>query len=396
MAQFLHRNKPTANKQAKQGKHPRLAVHSSWQTEQLITDANDYFALLSRDINLAKQSIDLNFYIVRLDFLGKKIIRALKHACQRGVEVRLLMDGVGSAEDAEKIATQLNKFGAQVQIFRPMPFAPKLFRWSSEQGSGLQKLLHFLMNINQRNHYKLAIIDKKIIWSGSFNISSDHLPILQGGKGWRDYGVRLTDERTDDIQHCFDALWSTANKRPMLSRWNRFRTNLSIPMRIFYNKLMLFRIRYAKQRIWISNAYFAPSHSVIRALIKARKNNVDVRIIIPSISDVALFPAISRAYYRKLLKNDICIYKYQHRVLHCKVMLIDQHCWIGSTNLNHRSFYHDLELDVDLEKEATIETIEHELLFDMSQSRLLDLTNYPRYSLAMLKAYFLRLFRYWL
>lgn len=396
MAQFARRNKRSLRRLVDDAQHPRLTVHSGWKTERLLTDASQYFALMLHDINQARQSIDFNFYIVHLDSLGSKIIDALIKASQRGVRVRLLMDGVGSSLHAGSIAQRMTHAGCEVQIFRPLPFSPKLYRWSGLQGSGMQQLMHFLMNINQRNHYKLGIIDSRIIWSGSFNISEDHLALELGGKGWRDYGVRLTDDNTDDIQLCFDMLWSNAARRPTLSRINRFRTNLSVPMRMFYNKLMLFRIRFAKKRIWISNAYFAPSRSVVRALIKARKNNVDVRLILPSISDVVLFPTISRSYYGKLLKNGIRIYKYSDRILHAKVMLIDEHCWIGSTNLNHRSFYHDLELDIALEKPETIKAVKQQLRIDMRQSQKLHYNEFSPYSWTMLKAHFLRIFRYWL
>jgi len=396
MAQFGKRNKRSLRSLVDNAQHPRLTVHSGWQTEQLLSDASQYFALMLHDISKAKSRIDFNFYIVRLDGLGSKIIDALIKASQRGVQVRLLMDGVGSSEHGGIIANRMAQAGCEVQIFRPLPFSPTLYRWSGLQGSGLQKLMHFLININQRNHYKLGIIDQHIIWSGSFNITGDHLAFEFGGKGWRDYGVRLTDDNTDDIQHCFDALWSNAARRPTLSRWNRFRTNLSVPMRMFYNKLMLFRIRFAKKRIWISNAYFAPSRSIVRALIQARKNKVDVRLILPSVSDVALFPTISRSYYHQLLKHDIRIYKYSQRILHAKVMLIDDHCWIGSTNLNHRSFYHDLELDITLEKPDTIKAVKQQLRIDMQQSHKLHYDDFSPYSWMMFKAHFLRIFRYWL
>lgn len=374
----------------------RLNVHESWQSEQVFTNASLYFSTMLVDIRRAQHSIDFNFYIVRYDQLGSQIINALVEAQQRGVKVRLIMDGIGSTDDAALIADTMTQAGCEVRVFSPLPFAPRLYRWSGVQGNFLQQLLHFLLNINQRNHYKLGIIDQHIVWSGSFNITQDHLSVALGGQGWHDYGVRLTDEVIDDVQHCFDAMWGDTEKRPMLSRWHRVKTNLSLPMRRYYNKLMLFRIRYAKKRIWISNAYFAPSHSVVRALIKASRNQVDVRLILPSTSDVALFPSISRAYYLPLLRNGVKIYKYTPSILHAKVMLIDQHCWIGSTNLNHRSFYHDLELDIILQKAETIEQLEQLLRQDMQASKLLNAHRYSRLSWKMMKAYFLRLFRYWL
>lgn len=387
-------NKPAKPNQG--NVHAHLMVARGWLTEQLLTDAKHYFDLLLNDLDQAQKSIDLNFYIVALDSLGRDIVDALLKARSRGVAVRLIMDGVGSADSAGFIAKTLTDAGCEVRIFRPLPFSPHLYRWSIMQGNTLQKLMHFLMNINQRNHYKLGIIDQSIVWSGSFNLTAAHLHSDYGGDNWRDYGVRLTDDDTADIEDCFEALWGSATRRPSLSRLHRFRTNLSVPMRSFYNKLLIFRIRYAKERIWICNAYFAPSRSVVNALIDARKKGVDVRLVLPSVSDVALFPAISRSFYPRLLRHDISLYEYPARVLHAKVMLIDEQCWVGSTNLNHRSFYHDLELDIALEKPETIDAVKAELALDMQQSKKLQLKDYPRYSLTMIKARILRVFRYWL
>ena len=378
---------------------PRLIPikeHTGWQSEQLFTDGDHFFAELLHDINAANHSIDMNFYIVELDQLGTRIIGALAAARQRGVRVRFLMDGVGSAYHARQIATLLSEADCEVRIFHPLPFTPWLFKWSIVQGNILQKLSFFLLNINQRNHYKLCIIDQQHIWSGSFNISARHLSTSQGGDNWRDYGVKLTDNHTEDIQCCFDTLWGSANQRPALSRLHKFRANLSIPMRKFHNRLMLYRIRHANQRIWICNAYFAPSKAAIKTLIQAGKNGVDVRLILPSRSDVLLFPAISQTYYRQLLKHGIKIHEYQPRLLHAKVMLLDDKCWIGSTNMNHRSFYHDMELDLVLDKPETIERISKELQKDMANAVQIDLEHLKHWSFRLFFARFLRLFRYWL
>ncbi|HEY9033024.1 MAG TPA: phospholipase D-like domain-containing protein [Pseudomonadales bacterium] len=373
-----------------------LIEHRDWLSEQLFTDGDAYFNSLLADIARAQQRIDMTFYIFELDHIGQRFADALIAARERGVSVRLLIDGIGSVFHGGRIARLLSRHGCEVRIFHPLPFSPALFRWSVVQGNLLQKILFLLLNINQRNHYKLCMIDQHIIWSGSFNISAHHLSHQLGGSDWRDYGVRLTDDNTDDIQSCFDTLWGNANSRPMLSRLQKFRANLSLPMRLFYNRLLLFRIRHATQRIWICSAYFAPSRSLIRALLKARKNGVDVRLILPSRSDVLLFPAISQTYYRQLLRHGIRIYEYGPRILHAKVMLLDQQCWIGSTNMNHRSFYHDMELDLILTLPDTIRAVTRQLEMDMQQARPIDPQHLDRLSLRLFFARILRIFRYWL
>lgn len=373
-----------------------LIEHSGWETEQLFANGDSYFRHLLDDINAATTSIDLTFYIFELDLLGQQLVDALIAARKRGVGVRVLLDGIGSMFHGGKIARLLNLSGCQVRIFHPLPFSPALFRWSVVQGNLLQKIFYLLLNINRRNHYKLAIIDRHIIWSGSFNISAHHLSIHRGGSGWHDYGVRLTDHHIDDIQSCFDKLWGDASGRPARSRLQRFRSNLSLPMRRFYNRLMLYRISHARERIWIVSAYFAPSRALIRALIRASKNNVDVRLILPAVSDILLFPAISQTYYHQLLKNGISVYEYRPHVLHAKVMLLDEQCWVGSTNMNHRSFYHDMEFDLILDKPATIKQLISCLKKDMEDATRISPDHLRRLSLKLFFARILRIFRYWL
>jgi cardiolipin synthase len=162
------------------------------------------------------------------------------------------------------------------------------------------------------------------------------------------------------------------------------------------NRLLVERIRTAKQRVWICSAYFSPSGAVLRAIKSARASNLDVRIIVAGRSDVPLFPLLSATYFADLLKLGISIYSYQAGVLHAKAMLVDNQCLIGSTNLNHRSFFHDLELDVVLSSQTSIERMRSLLEQDMENSLILSLDNVSKWGQFILFGWLLRIMRYWL
>ena len=113
----------------------------------------------------------------------------------------------------------------------------------------------------------------------------------------------------------------------------------------------------AKERIWIANAYFVPSRGVQRALMKAASRGVDVRILLTAESDVQFMPWIARTHYAALMRSGIRLFEYQPRILHSKVIYIDDFVIIGSSNLNHRSLLHDLELDVFAQELETVQRV---------------------------------------
>ena len=156
------------------------------------------------------------------------------------------------------------------------------------------------------------------------------------------------------------------------------------------------RIGNARQRLWICNAYFSPSGAVIRAIKKSRKRGVDVRLVVADRSDVMLFPMLSATYYADLLKAGISIFYYRAGMLHAKMMLIDQQCVVGSTNLNHRSFYHDLELDVVLSSPELIAKAQVLIEEDIRGSQISRLSDLSVISRGFGFGWLLRIIRYWL
>lgn len=320
-----------------------------WQEESLYNSAETFFSALLQNLSNAQVSIDLETYIFNYDSLGKQVVQALQQAQRRGVTVRVLMDGVGSYRSGSKAAEALEQSGIAVKIFHPLPWQIDHYaRAAQKRGDMLDKLLFFISRINQRDHRKLCIVDHQQLWSGSFNISQSHLSLEAGGEGWHDYGVSTSGSLVAEVGQHFDSLW---NRRKHLNNEGVFRYywhNYGLWSRRRKNQLLLRHIRKASQRIWIVSAYFAPSTSVVRALIAARKRGVEVKIIVPSHSDVGFFPFLTATYYADLLKAGIRLFEYQPGILHAKYLGVDDLHLIGSTNFNHRSFLHDLELDISL------------------------------------------------
>ena len=125
-------------------------------------------------------------------------------------------------------------------------------------------------------------------------------------------------------------------------------------LRFSANMSLLRRIARAERRIWITSAYFVPRTLVTLALKSAASRGVDVRVLVPQVSDVFFVPWLTRLYSVFLISFGVRFFEYVPSVLHAKSAIIDDWTFVGSSNFNHRSFIHDLELDVVLSRPESI------------------------------------------
>jgi cardiolipin synthase len=217
---------------------------------------------------------------------------------------------------------------------------------------------------------------------GSINVSKTHSAKYSGKNAWRDTAVRLEGVGTADLISAFHHTW---NRSQIVAKVRRLKIQFSFrrrdgdllsPVNLNYTARLrrISRIKFksmlreANVRIWISNAYLAPPSNIVRVLKNAAQRGVDVRVLVPSRSDVWFMPLIARAYYRPLLKAGVRVYEYKNRFLHAKSIVIDDEALIGTSNLNRRSFLHDLEVDVRLDHPKSIEKLSEQFLIDLSSS----------------------------
>ena len=131
--------------------------------ETIFFNGSNYFESLLHDLGQAQHSIDLEMYIFAQDTLGVRVIDALGKAAQRGVTVRVLVDGAGSPEWGGTIIEQLERSGVQTRVFHPFPW--RFWQWSRAKIKKpfVQKIIYLCLHINTRNHRKVCTIDNKII-----------------------------------------------------------------------------------------------------------------------------------------------------------------------------------------------------------------------------------------
>jgi len=378
-------------------------MQDSKPKECIYRQASPYFDNVLHAISNAQSQIDMETYIFEVDAIGEKISHALIQAAQRGVVVRLLVDGMGVNIDFVHIAKQLRTAGAQVRIHRPLPWHFQQWSFSLSSIKGIQKFWYLLSYINQRNHRKILIIDQESIWLGSINISQKHLLRAHGGENWRDTAIELHQVSTQAAQSVFDLSW---NKWKRKAKKRLAQTILPSPFLFNFTRLLrqtqrrqlLSRISLAENHIWITNAYFVPDSKLLQALVSASKKGIDVRIVLPYQSDVFFMPWAASFFYEQLLNAGARIYEYQTGILHAKTLIIDDWASIGSSNFNRRSLLHDLEVDYTLQLKESINQLEHDFLDDIKHSEEL-----CQYELSIKKPWqrylgglILILFSYWL
>lgn len=341
-----------------------------WDTEEIFLDGDHYFERLLQDIDQAKQYITIEMYIFNQDTLGKKVAAHLIQAHERGVKVQLIVDGIGSYDFFNFLYGLFEKKGIITKMYNPLPFYHPYYG----KLDILKKLQVFsirVLRLNKRNHRKIITIDNTILYTGSFNITAEHTR-FHAHKAWKDMGVRVTGEYVKFAVLNFKKIWKLRDyyryKKQIkyLSRpnWRLFplRLNHTIFMKRFFYKDFLKKINQAEKRIWLMTPYFIPKRRLIRALGKAAERGVDVRVLISSETDVKLFRTLQFFYYPFLLMNGAKVYQYIDTVLHAKNYIIDDWVTIGSSNLNHRSFMHDLEVDLVIQDDKNLNIIEEHFL----------------------------------
>ncbi len=365
---------------------------------KLFFEPEVYYRTLLADINQATSEIILETYIFQLDEVGNDFVSALQKACARGVQVRLLIDGIGSYECTVRLVDLLESNRCQIRIFHPLPWDFKIFRNALSAGQHYSDILYYLARINRRNHRKLCIIDGQVAWLGSYNITADHFNrgAAKGNSAWHDTGLRTSGPVVNQLRQNFEQVWQRKGE----TRTRRSRQFLAIGTILDRKQSvteLLGVLSRAKTCVWITNAYFNPSNRLLKRLKRLAISGVSVQLIVAAKSDVTFFPTLSRTYYADLLGAGIRVFEYQNRIVHSKTMLVDDAVVIGSTNLNYRSFIHDLEIDALVTDIELVSQMRQRFERDIEccdEVTLQRWQNYPR--ILKWSGWLPRLMRYWL
>lgn len=298
-------------------------------------EGDEYFGALWDDLKAACHMIWVEIYILADDEIGRKLTSILVEKAAAGVSVNLMCDGMGSYELSHAFLQKLREAGVSVRIYHPI----RLFntRW------------------NRRNHRKIVVIDENIAYLGGFNFHRESSREFFGERRWRDTQVRITGSLVGKILYYMRRAFGERvhfddDDGPGFSHLNDVITNQN---RYGFNHVRRFYLRYirrARHIIRISTAYFVPDLKLIYYLLRARHRGVRVQIITSGkISDVPIIRRVNRIILRQLVLHGIEIFDFTHRMMHAKTAIFDDRiATVGSCNLNHRSLFLDLEMNLFL------------------------------------------------
>ncbi|MDO6413922.1 phosphatidylserine/phosphatidylglycerophosphate/cardiolipin synthase family protein [Sphingomonas sp. BIUV-7] len=322
----------------------------------LIAGSTRLAALLAL-IDGAARSLRILYYIYCDDASGRQVRDAMKQALDRGVDVRVIVDGFGSSVPAD-FFDALSQGGADVCRFLPR--------------YGRRYLL--------RNHQKLALADEERVIIGGFNIQDDY---FEDETGWRDLGLLVEGPAATRLVGYFDALaqWTHQPKarlrdlRKALATWSEpkggpVRWLLGGPTRKLspWARTVKHEIQHA-QKLDIISAYFAPHPLMMRRMERVAQRGGVARVITPSKSDHAVAVAAARHLFKRMLKRGVGVFEYQPQRLHTKLYVIDEVVHIGSANFDMRSLFLNLELMLRIDDPAVAAHMRRYFEGEMADSR---------------------------
>ena len=368
--------------------HPGSLRHTTWSSEKIYLEGDHYFGDLKAEIEGAQRSILFETYLVEEDALSRDVVCCLERAAARGVEVKVLVDGVGGGAWAHRHGKALQEKRIDLRVYHPLPWL--LFSSFKSSFFHFRYFFRFLLLLNRRDHRKVCVVDRRKAFVGSMNLTAWHSRALRGSQAWRDTGVKVEGAAVSLLSDAFENAWRKSwrlgvhtFRPPAVWRRQNIFTGRS-PVRLNYTPVLRWRryaelvqrLREARSSIWLTNAYFVPQGSLLRELHQSARRGVDVRLIVPKHSDVLFMPWVAAAFYHALIKKGVHIYEYLPGMIHAKTMLIDDWCTVGSSNFNHRSLLHDLEADVVLQQPASQNKLREAFLTDLNLSQKVTLDSF--------------------
>jgi len=348
---------------------------------RLLQNGAEFFPALIAAIDAAQTEVHLETYIFNADPSAERVRDALMRAAGRGVRVRLLIDGVGSATLLPSDwLVALRTAGASVLFYRPLAGRG----WRSNPRS-LRRL-----------HRKLVVVDARIAFVGGINLIDDHEPVhLEAPR--LDFSVEVQGPLLASIHFSACRLWRLVALTQLQPQTDRQRVPIepswptdghtraafvvrdNFAHRRDIERVYLAALALARDEIYIANAYFLPGRRFRTLLKKAAARGVRVHLLVQGHTDHPFFQTAARALYRDLLAAGVRLYEYQVSELHAKVAVFDGH-WatVGSSNIDPFSLLLAREANIVVDDAAFARDLQQRLQLAIAQSAALDPADWQR------------------
>jgi cardiolipin synthase len=349
-----------------------LTLHNDLE---VLYNGENAFESIFKALKQAKDHIHLEYFIFNDDEIGNEFIAHLIDATDRGVEVKLIYDSVGSdlSTDAKK---RMTAAGIDHHAFMPVLFS------------------RFTRKANYRDHRKICIVDGHIGFLGGINVSDDYVnkPGRDPLKYWRDTHLRIEGHAVKSLQAQWLLNWFfvcdgehheadteiTDNYFPEIDEKENKAVQIAAsgPDTDWANimEAIFTGITSAEERIRITTPYFIPNEAILTALKSASRSGVNVEIMLPRIGDSWAARYASRSYFEDLMESGVKIYWYCKGMLHAKTMVVDDNfTTIGTCNMDYRSFEVNFEINALIFDKETTTNLSDKFDADIKDCQLVEL-----------------------
>lgn len=367
---------------------------------ELLRDGAGTFAAVFEAMSAAKHHINLEYYTLEdVVHEGRRLSDLLIAKRRAGVAINIIYDSYGSSTTPSELFARLEEAGVNLLAFRPVnPLEAAASGYSP----------------NDRNHRKIMIVDGIVAVIGGVNLATYYQSKIPGSDEsetpaqtpagnreraaadrqpeiWRDLSIRIEGPAVAQLQGLFLGHWRS-EKGPPLDQTDFFpkhsakdgevvRIVGSSPQQDVsrYYVTLISAIRNAQRSIWLTTAYFVPTFEEKHALEAAAKRGVDVRLILPAVSDASQAVAVARSHYSDLLESGARIFEIDHVILHSKAVTIDG-VWsaVGSSNFDHRSVLFNDEVDAIVLGDRTAKGLEKILEQDQKAAKEIKLEEWHK------------------
>lgn len=310
---------------------------------KLLTNGEEKFIDLLKALEDAKDNIHIQYYIFVDDEIGNKVKDILIRKADEGVKVRFMVDDFGSHGLHKHMLKELEKSKVEVAIFYKI------------------RLYALANRLNYRNHRKIVVIDGHIGFIGGINVEDKYINNGNFKLFWRDTHLMIKGgAAVSKLQATFISDWNFCSENKIELDLSYFSTEMGKDQKHLVQiassgpdssrpSIMLSClgiIMASKKRLYITTPYFIPNDAIVDAIVYAALSGVDVRLLVPGISDSLIVNAASCSYYTQLLKAGVKVYRYQKGFVHAKTIVSDDTLsFVGSANMDIRSF--DLNFEIN-------------------------------------------------
>lgn len=365
-------------------------AYSNTET-QYFPSGEGFFPTFLEELRKAKAYIFLEYFIIAQGTMWGEILDILKEKAQEGVDVRVIYDGIGSANTlSEDYDEDLEEMGIHCRPFQP--FLPVLS-----------------IHQNNRDHRKLCVIDGVTGFVSGLNIADEYIARKERFGYWKDNALLLRGDAVWSLTVFFLTMWDNGQKEK--ADYSSFRpqtlphltapaglvapyTDTPFPEDTVCADLHLQMITKAKNYLFLTTPYLVLDETLTSALCIAARSGVDVRVMTPHIPDKKAVFAVTQSNYATLLEAGARIYEFTPGFLHSKTVVADDlYASVGSCNLDYRSFYLQFENGVWLCGSPTVEAVRDDFLETIPLCQEITLDDcIPKNALHRLKRSILRLF----